>query len=87
MKNQKRSLQCLQAWKSLKSAIVDVGDVVEVNHPWFRKKEHCEQLYRLNNYNNGYYDNCNDINNIITFCEAGKVTIRFATSDRSIFMI
>ena len=67
MKNQKRSLQCLQAWKSFKGAIVDVGDVVEANHPWFRKKEHCEQLYRLNNNNNGYDDNSSNINKNITF--------------------
>ena len=63
----KGSLQCLQAWKSFKGAIADVGDVVEANHPWFRKKEHCEQLYRLNNNNNGYDDNSSNINKNITF--------------------
>ena len=63
----KGSLQRLQAWKSFKGTIVDVGDVVEANHPWFRKKEHCEQLYRLNNNNNGYDDNRSNINKNITF--------------------
>ena len=64
MKNQKGAYSVFKLESPSK---VDVGDVVEANHPWFRKKEHCEQLYRLNNNNNGYDDNSSNINKNITF--------------------
>ena len=67
MKNQKGAYSVFKLESPSKVRLLMLEMLLKLIILDLEKKEHCEQLYRLNNNNNGYDDNSSNINKNITF--------------------